>query len=148
MSRNDSRKEISQRPYLYRALHEWMTDNGYTPHIVVDATHENTSVPTEFVEDGRIVLNISYTATHGLVMGNDEITFQARFGGKPMNLFIPSSSVLGIYARETGEGMIFSEDPEAETDQDSVVTPEGHNDGEGEDDPPSRPDRSHLRVIK
>lgn len=146
-----SRNEIPQRPYLYRALHEWMTDNGYTPHIVVDATDEQTYVPAEFVEDGRIVLNISYAATHGLVLGNDEIAFQARFGGKPFNLSIPAAAVLGIYARETGEGMIFADDTDSDADEGEaeLIEPEVHNDEEGgEDDPPERPDRSHLRVIK
>lgn len=139
--------EIQQRPYLYRALHEWMTDNGYTPHIVVDATHEGTYVPAEFVEDGRIVLNISYAATHGLVLGNDEIAFQARFSGKPVNLSIPASAVLGIYARETGEGMIFADD----ADDVEVDVQQGDDQGEdliGDEGPPARPDRSHLRVIK
>lgn len=140
--------EIPQRPYLYRALHEWMTDNGYTPHIVVDATDEGTCVPPEFVEDGRIVLNISYAATHGLVLGNDEIAFQARFGGKPVNLAIPASAVLGIYARETGEGMVFADDAddvdEAEADEDEVAS----DDPRGDDESSPRPDRSHLRVIK
>lgn len=144
-----SRSEIPQRPYLYRALHEWMTDNGYTPHIVVDATCEDTFVPAEFIEDGRIVLNISYAATHGLVLGNDEIAFQARFGGKPVNLSIPANAVLGIYARETGEGMIFSDDTDTDGDDAEVIESEVPNDDEGgEDDPPERPDRSHLRVIK
>lgn len=147
-----SRSEIPQRPYLYRALHEWMTDNGYTPHIVVDATDEQTYVPAEFVEDGRIVLNISYSATHGLVLGNDEIAFQARFGGKPVNLSIPAAAVLGIYARETGEGMIFADDADADdadADEVEVIDPDVRNDDEGgEDDPPERPDRSHLRVVK
>ncbi|MFW2404305.1 MAG: ClpXP protease specificity-enhancing factor [Gammaproteobacteria bacterium] len=144
-----SSSEIPQRPYLYRALHEWMTDNGYTPHIVVDASDEQTYVPAEFVEDGRIVLNISYAATHGLVLGNDEISFQARFGGKPVNLSIPASAVLGIYARETGEGMIFAEETDADAGDAEVVETEVPNDDEGgEDDPPERPDRSHLRVVK
>ncbi|MBT8440748.1 MAG: ClpXP protease specificity-enhancing factor [Gammaproteobacteria bacterium] len=144
-----SQSQIPQRPYLYRALHEWMTDSGYTPHIVVDANNEQTYVPAEFVEDGRIVLNISYAATHGLVLGNDEIAFQARFGGKPVNLSIPVEAVLGIYARETGEGMIFADDADADADENEAIDPDVGNDDEGgEDDPPDRSDRPHLRVVK
>jgi stringent starvation protein B len=134
-----------QRPYLYRALHEWMTDNGYTPHIVVDATEAGARVPTEFVEDGRIVLNVSYSATQGLVLGNDSIEFQARFGGRPFSVSVPATGVLAIYARETGEGMVFGESPEA-TD-----AAEAHADAvpvDAEPEVPKSPDRSHLTVIK
>jgi stringent starvation protein B len=122
-----------------------MTDNGYTPHIVVDATEAGTAVPTEFVEDGRIVLNASYSATQGLVLGNDSIEFQARFGGRPFSVWVPSTAVLAIYARETGEGMVFGESPEGSNAADTLADAAPVD---AEPEVPRRLDRSHLKVIK
>ena len=133
------------RPYLLRALHEWMTDNGYTPHIVVDVTEPGPHVPTEFVEDGRIVLNVSYSATQGLVLGNDEIEFQARFGGRPFSVSVPAIAVLAIYARETGEGMVFGASVEAE---ESAALPVDAAQADAEPEAPRSSKRSHLKVIK
>ena len=90
-------------------MHEWMLDNGFTPHLVVDAKREGVLVPESHVKDGKIVLNVSPSATRALVLGNDTVTFEARFGGVSQQLLIPVAAVLGIYARETGEGMVFSE---------------------------------------
>jgi stringent starvation protein B len=98
--------ETSTKPYILRALHEWATDNGYTPHIVVQVT-DRCRVPPAFVRDGQITLNISDAATAGLVMGNDFIEFQARFGGKPEQISVPVCAVTAIYSRETGSGMGF-----------------------------------------
>lgn len=136
-----------QRPYLYRALHEWMSDNGHTPQIVVDAKHDGTIVPLEFVNDGRIVLNISYAATQDLVLGNDAVEFQARFGGNPFDVSVPAAAVLAIYARETGEGMVFAENPPA-GEADDGESGEDAASAEVDSDRPGKPDRSHLRVIK
>ena len=91
-------------------MHEWMLDNGFTPHLVVDAKREGVLVPESHVKDGKIVLNVSPSATRALVLGNDTVTFEARFGGVSQQLLIPVAAVLGIYARETGQGMIFSAD--------------------------------------
>jgi stringent starvation protein B len=91
-------------------MHQWMVDNGLTPHIVVDARHEGVKVPEAQIQDGKIVFNVSLSATRGLDLGNEFVSFEARFGGVPMHLDIPVTAVLGIYARETGQGMIFSED--------------------------------------
>jgi stringent starvation protein B len=99
-----------KRPYLVRALHEWMTDGNLTPHLVVDATLPGVRVPEKFVEDGRIVLNISYSATQALTLGNERIAFSARFGGTPHQVEVPIAAVLGIYARESGEGLVFPAD--------------------------------------
>ena len=99
-----------RRPYLLRAIHEWISDSGCTPHIVVDATMQGVEVPRAYVKDGKIVLNISWSATAQLQMRNDEVSFSGRFGGASMHVRIPIGSVLAIYARETGQGMIFSED--------------------------------------
>lgn len=91
-------------------MHEWMIDNGFTPHLVVDAKQEGVRVPAAHVQDGKIILNVSPTATRALSLGNDNITFEARFGGVAQALVIPLRAVLGIYARETGQGMIFGDD--------------------------------------
>jgi stringent starvation protein B len=98
--------ETSTKPYLIRALHEWCTDNGYTPHIVVQV-NEMTRVPVAHVRDGQITLNIGSLATNRLVIGNDFIEFQARFGGRTEDIFVPVGAVSAIYARETGAGMGF-----------------------------------------
>ena len=98
--------ETSTKPYLLRALHEWCTDNGYTPHIVV-TVDANTVVPAAHIHDGQITLNIGTLATNKLVLGNEYIEFQARFGGVTEQLFVPVAAVSAIYARETGAGMGF-----------------------------------------
>ncbi|MDE1180645.1 ClpXP protease specificity-enhancing factor [Paraburkholderia sp.] len=99
-------QEISTKPYLLRALYEWCTDNGYTPHIAVRVDNQ-TRVPRQFVRDNEIVLNISFEATSQLQMGNEWIEFSARFSGKSHKLEVPVANVLAIYARENGQGMAF-----------------------------------------
>jgi stringent starvation protein B len=99
-----------KRPYLLRALHQWMTDNDQTPHIVVDATVAGVQVPEQHVKDGRITLNVSYSATSHLELGLDAVTFDARFGGVPRRVWIPLPAVVGVFARETGEGLVFPTD--------------------------------------
>ncbi|KAF1012656.1 MAG: ClpXP protease specificity-enhancing factor [Burkholderia sp.] len=99
-------QEISTKPYLLRALYEWCTDNGYTPHIAVRVDN-STCVPRQYVRDGGIVLNISFEATNALQMGNEWIEFTARFSGKAQTLKVPVANVLAIYARENGQGMAF-----------------------------------------
>jgi stringent starvation protein B len=96
-----------QRPYLLRAMHEWMTDNALTPHIIVDAGLARLEMPPEQAREKRIVLNISYAATRGLVIGSEAVSFEARFNGVPRTLTIPIDAVLHIYARENGQGMVF-----------------------------------------
>ena len=105
-------QESSTKPYLIRALHEWCTDNGYTPHIVV-TVDANTVVPLAHIHDGQITLNIGTLATNRLTLGNDYIEFQTRFGGVTEHIFVPVAAVSAIYARETGAGMGFdvSESP-------------------------------------
>jgi stringent starvation protein B len=105
---------LSNRPYLIRALYDWILDSGTTPHLLVNADAEAVNVPRQFVEQGRIVLNISPGAVHELQLGNDLIRFAARFGGAPMLVSFPPKAVLGIYARENGRGMLFSEEEEAD----------------------------------
>jgi stringent starvation protein B len=106
--------ETSTKPYMIRALHEWCTDNGYTPQIVV-RVDQNTMVPPAHIRDGQITLNIGTMATKALVLGNDSIEFQARFNGVTENLYIPVGAVTALYARETGAGMGFEvEEPSAD----------------------------------
>ncbi len=114
------------RPYLIRAFYDWISDNDCTPHILVNANMPSVEVPTEYIEDGQIVLNIAMTAVHGLELGNTAISFQARFGGIPRDLYIPVQAVTAIYARENGRGMVFSDeddhDPDTVTDFDATNT--------------------------
>ena len=111
----------SSRPYLLRALLDWICDNALTPHLLVDATLPEVTVPTQFVQQGKITLNIGPNAVEGLDMGNDAITFSARFAGQPMQVFVPVTAVLAIFARENGQGMMFGQEPgsEPETDQET-----------------------------
>ena len=99
-------QEISTKPYLLRALYEWCTDNGYTPHIAVRVDNQ-TRVPRQFVRDNEIVLNISFEATSQLQMGNEWIESNARFSGKSHKIEVPVANILAIYARENGQGMAF-----------------------------------------
>lgn len=120
-------------------MHEWMLDNGHTPHIVVDTSADAVSVPTEHVKDGKIILNISHSAAHNLDLSSDSVTFRARFSGSPFDVCAPMQAVLGIYARETGQGMIFSHDTET---SDSVEPPQLRPEIE---ETRSRP---HLTLVK
>jgi len=99
----------SRRPYLLRAMHEWISDNQQTLHIVVDASLQGVEVPRQYIQGGKIILNVSMSATSGLTLGNDFVRFRARFGAVTHDVNVPIAAVLGIYARETGQGMIFSE---------------------------------------
>ena len=99
----------SRRPYLLRAMHEWISDSNQTPHIVVDASIEGVEVPRQYVQGGKIILNVSSNATSMLSLGNEVVRFRARFGAATYDVSVPIGAVLGIYARETGQGMIFSE---------------------------------------
>ena len=98
----------SKKPYFIRAMFEWISDNGYTPHLLIDASFENMSIPRNFVQNERITLNISSSATRNLTVDSDLISFDARFEGKTMNVQLPYEAVINIFARETGEGMAFS----------------------------------------
>jgi stringent starvation protein B len=102
-------KALPKRPFLLRAMHQWISECGHTPHVIVDAARDGTEVPRAYVKDSKIVLNLSEGATQRLRLGNEEIEFDARFAGVIHHVRFPVSSVLGIYARETGEGMVFSE---------------------------------------
>ncbi|MEH6551397.1 MAG: ClpXP protease specificity-enhancing factor [Pseudomonadales bacterium] len=123
----------SSRPYLLRALYEWILDNDCTPYVLVDANAEGALVPLQYVKDGEIVLNISPSAVASLDMDNSAVMFNARFGGVPTDVYVPIHAVRGIYARENGQGMMF----EAE-DMPPPIPPED----------PVKPKRPALKVVK
>jgi stringent starvation protein B len=136
----------SRRPYLLRAMHEWISDSDCTPHIVVDAAMKGVDVPRQYVRDGKIVLNLSWSATGQLSMGSDEISFNGRFGGASMTVRIPIDAVLAVYARETGQGMIFAEDESGPAPQPPAPTQPSTD---GSPEPPQRPaGRAKLKVVK
>jgi stringent starvation protein B len=160
-------QRLPRRPYLLRAMHQWMSDSGMTPHVLVDTYVEGVDVPKAHVRDGRIVLNLGFSATRHLDLGNDWITFEARFAGVPRGVRIPVPAVLSIYARETGEGMVFP--PEGELAPPSAllaprlpdtVVPQGLSvpgsasggaqGGDGPPQPPRGPSRPrpNLKVVK
>ena len=95
------------RPYLARAIYEWICDNQLTPYLLVDATQPHTDVPVQFVKDGQIVLNLAPHAIHALHISNEAITFSARFGGVAKEIYVPVRAMLGIYAKENGQGLFF-----------------------------------------
>jgi stringent starvation protein B len=113
----------SNRPYLVRAFYQWLVDNSLTPYLLVDVNDSEVEVPVQYVEGDRITLNIAPSAVHNLDLGNDYISFNARFSGKPMDVLFPVSSVLGIYAQENGSGMLFPEEEASEVDSEPDETP-------------------------
>lgn len=135
-----------RRPYLLRAMHEWMSDSGFTPHVIVDAGRAGVEVPKAYVKDGKIVLNLSWSATQHLVLGNDWIEFDARFGGAAQHVRVPVGAVLGVYARETGEGMVFS-DGENEPPPPQEASPGAAASGEGAGKAAQKK-RPKLEVVK
>ncbi|WP_336241001.1 ClpXP protease specificity-enhancing factor [Citrobacter werkmanii] len=159
-----------RRPYLLRAFYEWLLDNQLTPHLVVDVTLQDVQVPMEYARDGQIVLNIAPRAVGNLELTNDEVRFNARFGGVPRQVSVPLAAVLAIYARENGAGTMF--EPEAAYDEDVASLNEDDNEASGfesetvmsvidgdkpdnSDDndpddtpPPPRGGRPALRVVK
>jgi stringent starvation protein B len=124
----------SNRPYLIRAVNEWLLDNHCTPHLLVNADAPGVDVPRQYIQDGKIVLNIGPNAVEGLRISNEEVTFLARFSGVSQLVSLPISAVLAIYAKENGRGMMFSEE------EGDGPEPEGPD-----DKPPSRPS---LKVVK
>lgn len=110
------------RPYLARAIYEWICDNNLTPYLLVDATKPYTDVPQQFVNDGQIVLNIVPHAVHMLNIDNEAVTFSARFGGVSKDIYVPMNAVLGLYAKENGQGLFFDPDEYAnvQTDEDAL----------------------------
>jgi stringent starvation protein B len=122
------------RPYLIRAIYDWIVDNGLTPHLLVNAEHPAADVPPDYVKDGQIVLNASLSAVQDLNLGNELVSFSARFSGIPTDISFPPEAVLGVYARENGQGMLFPEEEPTDTPP--------------EDEPEPPPQRPTLKVVK
>ena len=158
----------SSRPYMLRALYEWIVDNDCTPYILVDANHAGVAVPPGYSADGQIVLNTAPAAVRDFTMDNQAISFEARFSGAPFSLYVPITAVLAIYARENGQGMFFDAQSDLLSDEDSAkpvdvtkatespvalhsVPTETVKDEEGDDDEPPTPPtggRPSLRVVR
>ncbi|MEW5288664.1 ClpXP protease specificity-enhancing factor [Erwinia papayae] len=157
----------ARRPYLLRALYDWLLDNQLTPHLVVDINLPGVMVPLEYARDGQIVLNIAPRAVGDLQLGNDEVTFNARFGGVPRQVTVPLAAVMAIYARENGAGTMFEPEPvyenageeypssQADGSTESMMSvidgdrPDDSEPDDGPDDePPPRGGRPALRVVK
>lgn len=137
----------SSRPYLIRALYEWIVDNNSTPYMLVDAQSEEVVVPRPFVENGRIILNISPDATHSLVLGNESITFNARFSGTAMDVEVPVRCVLAVYARENGQGMMF-EDQDDSPPEPGPDGGSGSGSGNGSGTSNDSPRKPALKIVK
>ena len=143
--------ELSRRPYLLRAMLDWIVDCGQTPHLIVDATSDTVQVPRQFVKEGRIVLNISASATQSFQIGAEAVEFSARFSGVSHHVRVPVDFVLGIYARETGHGMVFTE--EASVTGEAPATDAAASASLKPVDPkppagPNKPKRPSLKIVK
>ncbi|WP_198588999.1 ClpXP protease specificity-enhancing factor [Vibrio breoganii] len=154
-----------RRPYLLRAFYDWLAENELTPHLVVDATMPGVRVPEEYVQDGQIILNVAPRAVGNLEIGNEALTFHARFGGRPHSVIVPIYAVQAIYARENGAGTMF-EPEEAYDDNlemeeenhlasadsltavEDIVEPEQEPSPDPDDEPPRPKGRPSLRVVK
>ena len=130
------------RPYLLRAIYDWLIDNEQTPYLLVNADAEGVIVPREHVQDGKIILNISLTATRDLELANDGVTFNARFGGQPMKVNVPIMAALALYSKENGRGMMFPEESPDDDPQSPEPEP-GKKTDKGDES--SRP---HLTLVK
>ncbi|MBL4742895.1 stringent starvation protein B [Idiomarina aquatica] len=136
-----------KRPYLLRALYDWIVDNQLTPHLVVDATIVGTKVPQQFVKDGQITLNISPSAVVGLQLLDDAIRFNARFSGQPMEVIVPMTAALALFARENGAGAMFEAEPQLDK-MPVDETPEESSGGTGQSEEKNKSKRPNLKVIK
>ena len=136
-----------KRPYLLRALYDWIVDNQLTPHLVVDATIVGTKVPQQFVKDGQITLNISPSAVVGLQLLDDAIRFNARFSGQPMEVIVPMTTALALFARENGAGAMFEAEPQLDK-MPVDETPEESSGGTGQSEEKTKSKRPNLKVIK
>lgn len=145
---DDTPRMTSHRPYLLRALAEWIADNDMTPHLLVDATQAGVQVPASAVKEGRVVLNIAQRAVAHLQIDNHTVSFHARFGGVSYPVSVPISAVLAIYSRETGQGMALPEDVAAGSEDVAAAHAQAPDSTPDDDGPAPPPKRPHLRVVK
>ena len=139
--------ELSTKPYLIRAIYEWCTDSGLTPHLVV-AVGKHMRVPMEFAKDGQIVLNVSQGATRNLLLGNDLIQFSARFNGASRDIEVPIDAVVSIYARENAQGLSFAEQVSEEDVQGGMVPGSGESTQLPDGESPVPRGKPQLKIIK
>ncbi|CAM2780037.1 ClpXP protease specificity-enhancing factor [Vibrio neptunius] len=161
----DIEKMTPRRPYMLRAFYDWLVDNDLTPHLVVAATLPGVRVPVEFVQDGQIILNIAPRAVGNLELGNEAITFNARFSGRPHSVIVPLYAVQAIYARENGAGTMFEpeeaymndfdeevfeveDSPEDDSGLSLAIEPSNKEENTPDDEPPRPKGRPSLRVVK
>lgn len=148
MSKHESVAMSSNRPYLLRAIYDWISDNNLTPYILVDAGFAGVRVPPQVIKNGQVVLNLAMRAVVNLDMGNEWISFQARFSGVSQSIQIPVAAVLALYAQENGQGMMFPADEEGgDTPPPMAPPPDTQAPAEGSGDKPKR-GAPHLRIIK
>ncbi len=134
---------LSSRPYLLRAIYDWIVDSGFTPHLLIDGEDPAVEVPDLARKDGKVVLNVSPSAVRDLIMDNELVTFVARFGGVSRAVSVPTTAVQAVYARENGRGMMFPDDED--------LGGETASDGDGSKDndkTPPRPSKPNLKVVK
>ena len=117
---------ISKRPYLIKAMIEWINDNNFTPYILVDASVKDVEVPENFIKNDQIILNISYLASNNLNINLKSISFDGRFNGNSTRIFVPSEAILSVYAKETGEGMVFANDQNKKIKKDKIIKKSPH----------------------
>ncbi len=164
----DMMELTARRPYLLRAFYDWLLDNELTPHLVVDINLPGVEVPLEFARDGQIVLNIAPRAVGNLELGNEYVSFNARFGGVPREVMVPMAAVIALYARENGAGTMFEPEPQYEegegedtvvpsvsneprmsvVDGDLADTNDKPSDDDDDNPPPPKGGRPALRVVK
>lgn len=136
----------AKRPYLIRALNDWIVDSDMTPYLLVDVSGDQMQVPSDYVKDGRIVLNIAPSAVRDLLIGDDAISFSARFGGTPFSIYVPVAKVMAIYAQETSEGMMF--DPEPQAAGSTGEPPKASGDDDEDPPPGSKGPGGHLKLVE
>ncbi len=142
------RSHRSRRPYLIRAIYDWCVDNGHTPHMLVAADYPGVTVPMQFVQEGRITLNLSPMAVQSFNIDDDPIWFSARFSGRPFDVIVPAGAVLAIFARENGEGLVFGEVEPPLGGGEAPSPPAAPAPGSSEGEAPKPKGRGHLRVVK
>ena len=151
MSKNEAVPMTTNRPYLLRAIYDWISDNNLTPYVLVDAGFAGVRVPPQVVKNGQVVLNLAMRAVANLDLGNEWISFQARFSGVSQAIQIPVQAVLALYAQENGQGMMFPAEEEGGDTPPSAPEPDDTTPAPGAADAGGdKPKRStpHLRVVK